>query len=237
MKWRVGETVEFQMGPATTRWKVVGIAREPFSPPVAYVPLRFFEEHGHVGVTNSVRLALARTDRASIDRLRIDLEKNLRKEGIRALSSGSTAEGRFAFDQHMLMIYVFLVIVSTLIGGVGGLGLATTTSLNVLERRRELGILRAIGATPAAVGSIVVGEAVVVGLLAWAAAVLVAWPVGRTVGNLLVRVLFKSGLESSYLAGGVAVWLAVSLVVAVVASAVPAWRASRRPIREALGYE
>jgi putative ABC transport system permease protein len=237
MKWRVGETVEFQMGPATTKWKVVGIAREPFSPPVAYVPRRFFEEHGHVGVANSVRLALARTDRASIDRLRIDLEKNLRKEGIRALSSGSTAEGRFAFDQHMLMIYVFLVIVSTLIGGVGGLGLATTTSLNVLERRRELGILRAIGATPAAVGSIVVGEAVVVGLLAWAAAVLVAWPVGRAVGNLLVKILFKSDLESSYLAGGVAVWLAVSLVVAVVASAVPAWRASRRPIREALGYE
>jgi len=200
MRWRVGETVEFQMGPATTKWRVVGIVREPFSPPVAYVPLRFFEEHGHVGVANTVRLALARTDRASIDRLRIDLEKNLRKEGIQPLSSGTNAESRFAFDQHMLMIYVFLVIVSTLIGGVGGLGLATTTSLNVLERRRELGILRAIGATPAAVGSIVVGEAVVVGLLAWAAAVVLAWPVGRAVGNQLVMVLFKNRLESTYLA-------------------------------------
>jgi len=237
MRWRLGETVEFQMGPATTKWRVVGIVREPFSPPVAYVPLRFFEEHGHVGVANTVRLALARTDRTSIDRLRIDLEKNLRKEGIQPLSSGTNAESRFAFDQHMLMIYVFLVIVSTLIGGVGGLGLATTTSLNVLERRRELGILRAIGATPAAVGSIVVGEAVVVGLLAWAAAVVVAWPVGRAVGNLLVMVLFKNRLESTYLAGGVAVWLTVSLVIAVAASAVPAWHASRRPIREALGYE
>lgn len=235
--WRVGETVSFQMGPAQTTWKVAGVVREPFSPPVAYVPLRFFEEHGHVGMANTVRLALARTDRASIDRLRVDLEKNLEKEGIRALSSSSNGEGRFAFDQHMLMIYVFLVVVSALIGGVGGLGLATTMSLNVLERRRELGILRAIGATPAAVWSIVVAEAVVVGSIAWAASVLLAWPVGRAVGNLLVRLLFKSGLESSYQAGGVVVWLAVSLSLAVLASAVPAWHASRRPIREALGYE
>ena len=35
----------------------------------------------------------------------------------------------------MLMIYVFLIVMSTIIGGVGGLGLMTTMSLNVLERR------------------------------------------------------------------------------------------------------
>jgi putative ABC transport system permease protein len=235
--WRVGETVSFRMGPATTTWRVVGIVREPFSPPVAYVPLRFFEMHGHEGVANSVRFTLARTDRASVDRTRSDLETNLRREGIRALSSTTAAESRFGFDQHMLMISVFLLVVSALLGGVGGLGLATTTSIHVLERRRELGILRAIGATPAAVRRIVVAEAAVVALLAWAVAVVVAYPVGRAAGDAIVRLLFPTGLEPRYQTGGALVWLAVSLVLAAAASAAPAWRASRRPIREALEYE
>ncbi len=61
---KVGGPISFRMGPAQTSWRVVGIAREPFSPAVAYVPLSFFEEHGHTGVVNNVRLALDRTDRA-----------------------------------------------------------------------------------------------------------------------------------------------------------------------------
>ena len=39
----------------------------------------------------------------------------------------------------MLIIYVFLIVMSSIIGSVGGLGLMTTMSLNVLERRREMG--------------------------------------------------------------------------------------------------
>jgi hypothetical protein len=46
------------------------------------------------------------------------------------------ADFRYAFDQHMLMIYVFLVVVSAVLAAVGSLGLMTATSLNVLERRR-----------------------------------------------------------------------------------------------------
>ena len=65
----------------------------------------------------------------------------------------------------MLMIYVFLIVMSGVLAGVGGLGLMTTMSLNVLERRREMGVLRAIGATPAAVWAIVVAEGAVIGAL------------------------------------------------------------------------
>jgi putative ABC transport system permease protein len=237
MGWRVGNTVSFDMGPARTTWKVVGIVTEPFSPPTAYVPLAFFEAHGHTGVTNTARFALVKTDAASANRVRADLDRNLEREGIRALGSATSAESRFAFDQHMLMISVFLVVVSVLIGGVGALALATTVSLNVLERRRELGVLRAVGATPGAVWSIVVAEACAVALIAWAAAGILAWPVGAAVGSAIVRLVFPGGLVPSYELAGLAVWLGVSLALAVVASAIPAWRASRGPVREALEYE
>jgi putative ABC transport system permease protein len=233
----VGGPISFRMGPAETTWRVVGIAREPFSPAVAYVPLRFFEEHGHTGVVNNLRLALDRTDHASIQRVKADLEKNLEQENVRAVSSTSKSDSRFSFDQHMLMIYVFLIIVSCLLGGVGGLGLTTTMSLNVLERRREMGILRAIGASPRVVWLIVVAEGAVIGILGWALAALAAWPVSKVLGDVLVHLMFQGGLDFVFESRGLLIWLAVSLFLAAAASFLPAWHASRHSVREAISYE
>lgn len=148
-----------------------------------------------------------------------------------------SADRRYGFDQHMLMIYVFLVVMSCILVGVGGLGLMTTMSLNVLERRREMGVLRAIGATPRAVWLIVVAEGGVISLLGWALATLAAWPVSKGVGDFLVTRMFKTPLAFVFEPSGVLVWLAVSLLLGAAASFLPAWHASRRPVREAIGYE
>jgi putative ABC transport system permease protein len=106
---KVGSTVQVQIGPANTTWKVAGITREAFSPAVAYIPLSFIQER-HPGVTNSLRLALDKTDADSIDSVKADLEKNLEAAGLRARSSTSKADSRFGFDQHMLIIYIFLIV-------------------------------------------------------------------------------------------------------------------------------
>jgi len=234
---KVGNTVALRMGPAELPWRIVGIAREPFSPPVAYIPrARLDQLGGHTGMTNTVRLALDKSDAASISAVRASLDRNLEREGIRALGSASKADGRYGFDQHMLMIYVFLIVMSGIIAGVGGLGLMTTMSLNVLERRREMGVLRAIGASPGMVWLIVAAEGVVIGVLSWALAALAAWPVSKGLGNVLVTVMFKSGLDFFFEPAGLWIWLAVSIVLGMVASFVPAWHASRVTVREALAY-
>jgi putative ABC transport system permease protein len=237
-QFRVGNEVTLRMGPSEMSWRVVGQAREPFSPAVAYIPLAYIERlGGHEGMANSVRLVLDRKGAASITDVRAGLDRNLELEGLRALGSASKADSRFSFDQHMLMISVFLIVVSCLLAGVGGLGLMTTMSLNVMERRREMGVLRAIGASPSAVRSIVVAEGAVIGLLGWALAALAAWPVSKAVGDLLVRVAFKSGLDFAFEPLGLVVWLAISVALAAIASFLPAWQASRLPVREAIGYE
>ena len=135
------------------------------------------------------------------------------------------------------MIYVFLIVMSAIIGCVGGLGLMTTMSLNVLERRREMGVLRAIGATPRVVWLMVIAEGLVTGVLAWAIAAVLAWPVSKLVGDSLVVMLFHSGWDFRFEALGLVIWLLVSVVLGAVASFVPAWRASRATVREALAYE
>jgi putative ABC transport system permease protein len=235
---KVGSRASLLMGPGAVSLRIAGIVREPFSPPVAYMPRAYFDAiEGHRGITNNVRIVLDRTGSASIDRVKTQLDDRLGRAGIRATSITSKADTRFGFDQHMVMIYVALILMSTLIGGVGGLGLMTTMSLNVLERRREMGVLRAIGASPRIISWMLVLEGAVAGLLSWILATAAAWPLSKVLGDLLVTKMFKSGLDFRFEPGGAAIWLAVSLLLGAVASALPAWHAARRPIREALGYE
>ncbi|HJW93775.1 MAG TPA: FtsX-like permease family protein, partial [Thermoanaerobaculia bacterium] len=209
---------------------VVGVVREPFAPASAYVPLRG-------SVTNSLRVVLANNDAASIDRAKGLIEEALAREGIRAGSISSKSDSRFGFDQHMVMIYVALIIMSALIAIVGGLGLMTTLSINVLERRRELGVLRAIGATPRTIALMLACEGVVVGVLSWLLASVAAWPLSRLVGNGLLMMVLRSGLDFDFELRGVAIWLVVCVLLGAIASVVPSWHASRQQVREALGYE
>jgi putative ABC transport system permease protein len=233
---KVGSTVTMQMGPAATTWRIVGITRETFSPAVAYAPLNFFSER-HPGMVNSLRLALDKTDPDSIDLTKALLDQNLEAEGIRARGSLSTADSRFGFDQHMLMIYVFLIIMSVIVGGVGTLGLMTTMSLNIMERRREIAVMRAIGATAGIVSLIVIVEGIAVGLMSWTIAAIAAWPVSRGLGNLMVRLLFTNGLHFKFEWWGLLIWLVASLAASLVATLIPAWKTSRTTIREGLAYE
>ncbi len=235
-KMRVGEMVVLRIGSAESTWQVVGLAREAFSPAVAYIPQSFIQER-NPGMVNNLRLALDKSDPDSISAVKADLDRNLEGQGVRARGSVSKAENRFGFDQHMLMIYVFLIVMSVIVGGVGGLGLMTTMSLNVFERRREMGVMRALGATPKIVWLMIVAEGVVIGLLSWTIAALLAWPVSKVIGDFMVKVMFRSGLDFTFEPLGLAIWMIVSIVLSAAASFLPAWKASRVTVREALAYE
>jgi putative ABC transport system permease protein len=135
------------------------------------------------------------------------------------------------------MIYVFLIIMSVIVGGVGTLGLMTTMSLNIMERRREIAVMRAIGATAGIVSLIVIVEGIAVGLMSWTIAAIAAWPVSRGLGNLMVRLLFTNGLHFKFEWWGLLIWLVASLAASLVATLIPAWKTSRTTIREGLAYE
>ncbi|HEX4381399.1 MAG TPA: FtsX-like permease family protein, partial [Myxococcales bacterium] len=225
-----GQTVTLRLGHMPKEFQVVGIARQPFSPPAAYIPREAIEMPG---MTNSLRIAV----RGDVEVARAAVDKALEAEGLRAMTSNSKADSRTGFDEHMRMIYVALVILSAILGGVGGLGLATTMSLNVLERRRELGVLRALGATPATVWLLVVAEGAVIGLASWGVAALLAWPVSKLIGRGLVIHAFHSSMDFVFEPRGVGIGLLLSLLLAVLGSFAPAVRATRDTIREALAYE
>ena len=69
---------------------------------------------------------------------------------------------------------------------VGGLGLMGTMSINVLERTREIGVMRAIGASNGDIQSIVIIEGMVVGMISWIVAILLSFPITSILRNNFV---------------------------------------------------
>ena len=235
-----GEVINLRIEHQESSLRLAGIAREPFSPPTAYILRAFFDDGPKEGTANSLRIALVKpTSSSSLDAESREIDASLDREGIRALQTTTKANSRLVLDQHMVMIYVFLIVVSCILGVIGVLGLVTTVNLNVTERRREMGVLRAIGATPARVVLIVVIEGVIVGALAWLVATAAARPLGKAIGDLLLGLMFRSDVDLPLTSEpkGVLIWLAVSIVGSALASLWPAWQASRASVREALSYE
>ena len=115
--------------------------------------------------------------------------------------------------------------------------MTTTLSLNVLERTREIGILSAIGATPRTIARGVVVEGIVMAILSWCVAVIVAIPITFALDAASGKMFVRSALDFFMSPAAVAEWLLLAVVLAAISSFHPARRAARLAIREALAYE
>ncbi len=135
------------------------------------------------------------------------------------------------------MLAYFLFFMAVLIATVGGLGLMGLMSINVMERTREIGVMRAIGAGSADIQGIVVAEGVVIGLASWVMAVVLSIPITYLLDYSIGISIFQAPLTVIFNWTGPFIWLGGILVIAALASAVPAWRASRLTVRETLVYE
>ena len=132
---------------------------------------------------------------------------------------------------------LFLSTMAVLLGVVGGLGLTGTMTINVVERSREIGVLRAVGASDRSVLLIFLAEGVLIGALSWALGVLVSLPVSKLLSDALGNVFVDRPLSWAYSIEGMIAWAVIVLILAAVASLLPAWRASRLAVREILAYE
>jgi putative ABC transport system permease protein len=119
---------------------------------------------------------------------------------------------------------------------IGGLGLASTISLNVLDRTRELGIMRAIGATTQNVMQIIILEGVFIGVLSWIFAIALSFPYNALMGQVFA-VFIKNPINLTTSFTGWFIWFFVIIVIGSAASALPAWNAAKQPVNEVLSYE
>lgn len=123
-----------------------------------------------------------------------------------------------------------------LTGLVGGVGLSGTLSINVMERTREIGILRSMGATRGHLWQLVIVEGLVIGLVSLIPAVLLALPLTFVMNGGMGLALFGFALPFTFVGLGLVLWAGLVLLLSLVATVGPARRAGQVTIREAIAY-
>jgi putative ABC transport system permease protein len=137
------------------------------------------------------------------------------------------------FDQTFAITYALEVIAVT----VALLGIANTLLSGILERQRELAVLRAIGGTPAQVGRLILWESGLLGI----AGTILGMAAGLALSVVLIEVINKQSFGWTIVFHPAPwVWLeaaGLALLTTLLAGYGPARRAARLPVAEGLQYE
>ena len=156
-----------------------------------------------------------------------------KREGIQVLATQTFKEGVMAFYNRLTSLFNVLGVVGVVIGT---MGLLNTMTMNILERTRELGILRAIGSLRRQVLRMVLAEALIIGMVSAIYGILFGYILSRvlvTVANLI------SGydLQYAFSASPYLLSLLIALGVSQLATLAPARRAARVNIIQSLKHE
>ncbi len=225
-----------------TDWQVVGLLFDAVVADSAHVPRQTMaRELRNAGKANTVWIQTVRGDPDS----EVAAAKNLRQYYeehqldlepggifmVQDTASGVTAAMLASFS----MIVTLLAVMAIVIGAVGGIALSGVLSLNVLERTREIGVMRAIGASSGAIARLFIGEGLILGWLSWAIAVPLSIPAGRLMTQA-VGVSFGVNLVYTYKPTGTLYWLGIITFLSIAASWFPARAATRISVRDSLAY-
>ncbi len=165
------------------------------------------------------------------------VKQRLKDAGIKVSQSSTIAEFAGSIASQFDFLVMFLMAMAAMAALIGGLGLAGIMSLNVMERTREIGVMRSIGASNSMVGGIVLIEGLLIGMLSWTVAIPLSIPVTLLFNTMLGSMMLDQPLVFVFLPIGVLVWLAIVIVVSIVASLLPAYRAIKMSVWETLAYE
>lgn len=230
----VGDEVLVSAEGQVARVKVVGIVEEIGAAGVVYLSKTAFERR--FGAPHMARITSAATSAQERERVITRVEQELARADAAVSVVLPFAELRTAVGDHVVILVRALVALASVLGCVGLLGLSSAMSAAVIERTREIGVMKAVGASRRRILRLILSEGVVVSLLSGALAFLLTLPMTATVEDHLGRLGFMAPLPfvvSSSAAGG---WLLLVIVAGLLATWLPARRASQISVREAIGY-
>lgn len=235
---RVNDEVLLKIDGRERPWRVVGIVRGVMTGPIAYANQPYFTQVARtVGRAGAVWLVTEPQDAATRLQTIQALEERYRTAGMSVRSTEAIADVRAMIADQFDIIIVFLLIMAALLAVVGCMGLTGTMSLNVIERTREIGVMRAVGASDGSVMQVFIAEGVIIGVLSWLLGMVLALPIGQLLSNVVGESFIQAPLTYVFSYGGAALWLGLVVLLAAVASLLPARNASRLTVREVLAYE
>jgi putative ABC transport system permease protein len=231
----IGDRIQLRTDGHLQEWRIVGVSSTTLVGPVAYLPVeQLAASVGDPDGVNTLAVRLAPgADQATVaDGLRT-----------RALDAGlpvalvTTNDDVRAFVSGLFDIVVaLLLLVGVVLAVVAVIGVAGTMTLGVMEQTRELGVLRALGASSGTVRRILILQGIATAVIGAAIGVVLSLPVAALLRSAIGDHLVSAELPFSFSWLGLAVWCAAAVTIGVVGALQPARSASRRSVRETLAY-
>ena len=214
----------------TAEYTIVGVTPDD-SAPVFYVP---FIDLRSLGIVNYSQLKVVSSDQESLDTIR----KQIEASGFATTSVVDTVEqitGLFATIRLVLGVMGMIAL------AVASLGMFNTLTVSLLERSREVGLMKAMGMTTMEVQELFLTESIIMGFCAGLAGLLVGWTFGKAASLLLTVFSVAQGqgfINISYIPFSfVAVIMILSFFVGIGTGIFPAKRSRKISALDALRYE
>jgi len=220
-------------------WEVVGIFKFVSNEGVlAYAPYEYISQFADLSNrSQSFRVVTDQHDRAFQDLMAERLDHFFRDQGFKVRKTESGLASLDSASESLDILVVFLLIMAVLTAIVGAMGLTGTMGMNVLERTREIGIMRAVGADDRAVMRTVIAEGFVIGSISFALAIILSIPFTYLLSGIVSLAVFQTPIDVIFTYLGYAIWFGLVLLLSVIGSILPARNAARLTIREVLAYE
>lgn len=233
----VGDSVGVRQRGRTTRFPIVGIVKEIAPMPAIYAPPGAVRGvTGRVpGESRSIRIVSRSHDDAGQLRAARALETAFEAAGIEVTGMHRMLDQKKGILDHLVILISILTMASLIVVIVGAIGLASTLTMSVVQRTREIGILSAIGATPRTIAGQVAFEGLLLAVLSWLAAFVLSIPLSWGLEYAAGMIFLRMPLPFSLSPSAAGTWLALVVVLALVCSFYPARRATGLSVREALG--
>jgi putative ABC transport system permease protein len=234
-----GKTLRLKINGHTDDWTVVGIFKFVTQQgTVAYGTYEYISKITHTTDHSFTYRIVTDKHTPAYQQVMSDrLDKYFRDKGFH-VNAARTGESTLKTASESLDILVtFLLIMALLTAVVGSMGLTGTMGMNVLERTREIGVMRSIGAVDSEIMRTVIVEGMVIGGISWLIGAALSFPITYLLSDIVSVAIFQSPIAVHFTYQGFAIWLLVVLALSAVASILPARNAARLTIREVLAYE
>jgi putative ABC transport system permease protein len=236
---KAGGTLHLKANGRENDWLVVGIFKFVNQQGnIAYSTYEYISALTHV--TNhafTYRIATDRHDPATQQRMASDIDAYFRSQGFHVSGTRTGKSTLKTASDSLDILVTFLLIMALLTALVGSIGLTGSMGMNVLERTREIGVMRSIGAVDLEIMRTVIVEGMLIGSISWILGALLSFPITTLLSSIISSAIFHSQIAIHFTFTGFFIWLLVVLALSAVASVLPARNAARLTIREVLAYE
>lgn len=235
---KVGDEIVLTINEKESTWKVVGLVRGVMTGRIMYANYPYYSNLVRSpGRASGIRVVTQQHDGPYQKKVGEELKEALEGAGFRVGQVETMFNIRNQVQVQFDLLVAFMAVMAFLLATVGGLGLAGTMSMNVLERTREIGVMRAIGASTWAMLKIFMVEGIMITMISVMLGTLVALPISKLLSDAVGMAFLKAPLSYTFSYLGLILWLIMATLIALVSSFLPSWRATRLTVRDVLAYE